>query len=137
MKRFRRIIFNALTVLSLLMCVGTSAIWAYSYMKPFGVKVHIHDLRGGRDLYSANGEFFWMYTGDGYLQSGSNFPMLYPNGVYHYMLVLPSAIMPVLYLARRPKRKPRRGHCPVCNYDLRATPDRCPECGTIPAKVNA
>jgi hypothetical protein len=46
----------------------------------------------------------------------------------HGFLVLLTAMPPALAALRLRRRK--RGCCPTCGYDLRATPDRCPECGT-------
>jgi hypothetical protein len=54
--------------------------------------------------------------------------------VPHWFVGLLSAALPAsrLYLIlHRRRRRKRLGLCPVCGYDLRATPDRCPECGQI------
>src|SRR5688572_312021 len=52
-----------------------------------------------------------------------------------WLIALLSATPPTLALVhhRRRARRARATLCPNCGYDLRATPDRCPECGLAPA----
>lgn len=61
-----------------------------------------------------NGRTFWEVV----------FPLwLIPAGV-----LIPLVLAGVLGAMRR-RRRVRRGLCPACGYDLRATPGKCPECG--------
>ena len=52
----------------------------------------------------------------------------------YWLPFLLAACAPAAWLASavRRGRRGRRGRCAHCGYDLRATPDRCPECGTVP-----
>ena len=51
-----------------------------------------------------------------------------------YLLAL-FAVYPTVVAAKwRRERRSRKGFCPSCGYDLRATPERCPECGTTLAR---
>jgi hypothetical protein len=47
-----------------------------------------------------------------------------------WAILLPTAILPVAWGWRWRARRRGPGRCASCGYDLRATPDRCPECGT-------
>ena len=61
------------------------------------------------------------------------------GGARDRLIALPDWFLIVLFLLpplrwlKRPKASP--GHCTACGYDLRATPNLCPECGTIPARA--
>lgn len=57
-----------------------------------------------------------------------------------WLMLIGFSALPLLATIRlllRDRRR-RRGSCARCRYDLRASPDRCPECGTpIPRRLGA
>jgi len=51
----------------------------------------------------------------------------------HWFIVLLTSLLPALWMKRfRLGLGRAQGICKRCRYDLRATPDRCPECGAVP-----
>jgi hypothetical protein len=51
--------------------------------------------------------------------------------VPYWALAVAFMVLPSIGVSRgmRRRRRRRQGACEKCGYDLRATPDRCPECG--------
>ncbi len=56
--------------------------------------------------------------------------------VPHWFLIglsLYPSVVAIIGIRRR-RQRGALGQCVNCGYDVRATPERCPECGTIPSK---
>jgi hypothetical protein len=59
--------------------------------------------------------------------SGRSWNLVVP----YWLLVALTGLPPWRWLTlwRRSRKRHERGRCHACGYDLRATPERCPECG--------
>lgn len=64
-----------------------------------------------------------------------NWPLLIATGAMPAAVFAAAPI--VLWRRCRQLSRVRQGRCRACGYDLRATPDRCPECGAVPKAKGA
>ena len=76
-------------------------------------------------------------TGFGFGSAKASDPLAPPIRLYAIPLwtfAVSSGVPLAIVVAIRARQKRRRatGQCANCGYDLRGSPDRCPECGTVP-----
>jgi hypothetical protein len=149
----KRRLFALLCAVSLILCVATCVMWVRSFRPQFagyGEPPLLSDYRGeiiyeksdwSADDHNHGGFGFYFYHGPENIfnENGSiGVDFVTRVAIPYWAIALIFFILPgtlsLTYL--RWRRRGSNGYCAVCGYDLRATPQRCPECGARPTKVN-
>jgi hypothetical protein len=157
MRRLARHLFTLCSAVSLLLCVAVCVLWVRSYVRKDELKLvyrsgrqfcAIASNRGvlafgwgtaGRparlgwdydDVDADHGwESFGLRFGFGHYTTRSEQVLFAPHAALVTAIGLAVGV-PRAYQHRIYARRAKRGLCRVCGYDLRASPERCPECGT-------
>ena len=133
-------LFNFAAGASFLLCLMIAAAWTMSIADPREFK-----WRGGdwsdRFIVSADGTLAMIDRPHPVPLSAVLDNMRFRRRIevrYGWLVAL-TLILPAAWLTRwwERRRALAVGRCAKCGYDLRATPDRCPECGTAPGAAAA
>jgi len=157
MKRLGRLLYSTSMALSLLLCAAVAVLWVRSdrdqdvdriiFRRPEPEHCTAFVSFAGQVLFirapwsalrSLGGDegIKALFPGVRYSQSWAG-PRTLSVWVQYWLLCVVSGAGPLMLILRRLRRRtPRDGMCVNCGYDLRATPDRCPECGTATAEAN-
>ena len=158
MKPRRRIFLTTAAILSLLLCIASITLWSRSTRKLSPAAADSFDIvhnipaesyiwiisnpgrlafcrQHGHDWHSPHTAF--RILGLEYASSTVGQSYLKDLYVPYWLLTVVTMILPFTcafsWIRQQLRaRHNRPGLCPTCGYDLRATPNRCPECGTVP-----
>jgi hypothetical protein len=141
---------NSLTALSLALLVTVAVLWVFSYFPDlkFGSRdgrllVFIINRPNGISEYAPTGDGMppWDWGTLGFARTAGAIGTVTWEvvGVPWVVVALPFAALPAARASAWIRRRNRtaRNACPSCGYDLRATPDRCPECGAVTMPAGA
>jgi hypothetical protein len=145
----RHSVLSFLVALSLLLCVSTCVLWARSYRNQWhGDRLAFNAARDSWELRSEGGGLTvyqrdrspWFFAGsatDGKTVARYNWNEVF--GFPYWLAVIATAPVPVARAAKWMRRRRRRskGLCLACGYDLRMTPELCPECGVAAVNLPA
>ena len=152
MRRLLRWAFNLAAAVSAVLFVATCVLWVRTFTRP-QLDVFVISERRSYGVGTERGGVigFLQQQRPSYRENdaddvqrrnlGFRYLRITSDGMRRWNLVLPlwflatgAAAVPTgrLLLRLAARRKVRSGLCLSCGYDLRATPDRCPECGAVP-----